>query len=327
MRLFDYVGVIHFHSSYSFDGYAPLDKILRLANKHQIDFLMLTDHDHLRAKDEGWEGWHGRTLLIVGQEISPRFNHYLAFNTHSPIFYSKDAENIPPQKYIDEVNAQGGFGLIAHPDHEGAKMFHVKHYPWNDWTVSGYRGMSVWDFMTDWQLSLQGYGRSFLSLLFPAWFLQGPRPVTLARWDELNQSQKIVGFGELDNHASTKKILGINFVIYSFNRAFRFIRTHILTSEKLSNDYRKDRDLLLQALLHGRVYFALEYFRPARGFGFRMEQKSKIYHMGDEINLSNAPTSLHVTLPAKARARVVRSGTLWAEETTTDLYLSVDKPG
>ncbi len=87
---------------------------------------MLTDHDHLRARDEGWEKWHKNTLLIVGQEISPRFNHYLAFNTASAIFYPKDAQNIPPQKYIDKVNAQGGFGLIAHPDHGGAPMFHVK---------------------------------------------------------------------------------------------------------------------------------------------------------------------------------------------------------
>ena len=98
MKLFDYAGAIHFHSSFSFDGRSPLATILRAANKNGLAFLMLTDHDHLWDRDEGWERWHNNTLLIVGQEISP-------------------------QKYMDEVNAQGGFGLIAHPDHEGAKRF------------------------------------------------------------------------------------------------------------------------------------------------------------------------------------------------------------
>ena len=327
MKLFDYTGVIHLHSSFSFDGHTPLGKILELANRHQIDFLMLTDHDHLRAKEEGWEGWHCRTLLIAGQEISPRFHHYLAFNTKFPICHCKDAENIQPQKYIDEVNAQGGFGFIAHPDHEGAPMFHVKQYPWKDWTVTGYRGMSVWDFMTDWQRSLRGYFQSLLSFIFPAWFLHGPRPVTLARWDELNRQKKIVGFGELDNHASTNKILGINFVAYSFNRAFRFIRTHVLTEEELSGDYQKDREMILRALLAGRVYFALEYFRAARGFSFYIEQDNQTAQMGDDFKLNKASAVLKVELPAKALVRIICNGALWAEEKTETFARTIDAPG
>lgn len=287
---------------------------------------MLTDHDHLRARDEGWEKWHKNTLLIVGQEISPRFNHYLAFNTTAAIFYPKDAQDIPPQKYIDEVNAQGGFGLIAHPDHEGAKMFHVKHYPWHDWTVSGYKGISVWDFMTDWQSSLQGYFKGLLSFLFPAWFLRGPKPVTLSRWDKLNQSQKIIGFGELDNHASIKKVLGINFVAFSFERAFKFITTHVLTEKKLSGDGQKDKEAILRALLTGRAYFALEYFRKARGFAFFAEQGDKLYQMGDEFKLDDRGF-LKVSLPAKALVRVIRNGLLMQEERTSGLYRQVFEPG
>lgn len=326
MKLFDYAGVIHFHSSFSFDGHSPLATILRAANKNGLDFLMLTDHDHLRARDEGWERWHNNTLLIIGQEISPRFNHYLAFNTTSPIFYPKDAQDIPPQKYIDEVNAQGGFGLIAHPDHEGAKTFHVKHYPWNDWTVTGYKGISVWDFMTDWQSSLRGYFKGLLSFLFPAWFLRGPKPVTLSRWDKLNQTQKIIGFGELDNHASIKKILGMTFVAFSFERAFKFISTHVLTEEKLTGDGQKDKGAILQALLAGRVYFALEYFRKARGFAFFIEQEDKRYQMGDELKLGGK-AFLKVSLPAKALVRVIRNGLQLEEEFTSGLSRQVSEPG
>ena len=45
MKYYDYTGVIHFHSEYSFDGHVGLDKIIDAAAKNGIDFLMLTDHN------------------------------------------------------------------------------------------------------------------------------------------------------------------------------------------------------------------------------------------------------------------------------------------
>jgi len=74
-NLNDYAGIIHLHSAYSFDGRAPIAEIIGAAKRNEIDFLFLTDHSTLQARSDGWEGWHGRTLLIVGEEIAPRFNH------------------------------------------------------------------------------------------------------------------------------------------------------------------------------------------------------------------------------------------------------------
>ena len=185
-NFYDYTGIIHSHSAYSFDGRAPIGEILEAARINGIDFVMLTDHSNLRAKEEGFEGWHGDTLLIVGQEIAPRFNHYLAFQIDTPVVIAEDEPDSDPQAYVDEVLARGGMGFIAHPDHEGTELFHVKHYPWLDWSVTGYTGIGIWDFMTDWQNTLRGYPRSILSFLFPAFFLTGPRKVTLERWDRLN---------------------------------------------------------------------------------------------------------------------------------------------
>lgn len=325
MKLFDYTGVIHLHSSFSFDGHVPPEEILRAANKHNIDFLMLTDHDCLAARSDGWEGWNNNTLLIVGQEISPRFNHYLAFNTNEPISTDDDPEGKKPQKYINAVNDQGGCGFIAHPDHEGAKMFHVKHYPWNDWTVNGYKGMSVWDFMTDWQSSLRGYFISILNFMFPAWFLRGPHVATLQRWDKLNQEKKIIGFGELDNHATKKRVLGITFVAFPFDRAFKFIRTHVLTNKPLCKDKQKDIENIINALVHGRAYFTLEYFHKASGFNFFIKQKGLSYQMGDSLKLKDA--RLHVLLPAKAFVRVIRNGSLWTKDIASEFSRQISEPG
>jgi hypothetical protein len=326
MNLYDYTGVIHFHSKYSYDGYASVSSIIKDAEDCDVDFLMLSDHDHLKARDEGWEGWQGKTLLIVGQEVSPRFNHYLAFNIPSPVYFADDPEGICPQRYMDEVRKKGGFGIIAHPDHEGAPMFHVKHYCWNDWNVSGYAGISIWDFMTDWQKSLNGYLRILMSFLFPAYFLKGPRQVTLDRWDQLNAIQKTVGIGELDNHASIKKLLGIPLIAFPFKKAFRFVRTHVLTDTPFSGNTRQDIDLVFRTLLYGRCYFALDYFCKSSGFVFRMDQDGRTFFMGDSLMLSG-PTQLTVAVPRKALIRVIRNGAEWMKAQTTCLEASIAQPG
>jgi hypothetical protein len=326
MNLYDYTGVIHLHSAYSFDGHVKLDEIIEAAKENGIDFLMLTDHDNLKARDDGWEGWQGKVLLIVGQEIAPRFNHYLCFNINKQIISPEDALGISSQKYIDAVNKSGGFGFIAHPDHEGTKTFHVKHYPWIDWSVDGYTGISIWDFMTDWQSSLKGYMPSLLSFLFPAFFLRGPRDVTLARWDSLNQKRKIVGIGELDNHATVKRVGGFRIEALPFERAFKFVRTHICTKEPLSGDGKKDIALLLNSLLYGSCYAAMEYFEKADGFYFSIIKNDQQYFMGDSLSLTNN-SHLEVKLPSSAAIRVIRNGTVWADKIQKNLSLTVTESG
>jgi hypothetical protein len=326
MELNDYTGVVHFHSQYSFDGRVHLSKIIPAAEKCGIDFLMLTDHNHLRARDDGWEGWHGNVLLIVGEEISPRFNHYLAFNIKEAVDNPEDANGIPPQSYINKVNSAGGLGIIAHPDHEGTKTFHVKHYPWTDWSVDGYSGISIWDFMTDWQSSLNGYLLSFFSYFFPAFFLRGPRQITLDRWDSLNQKKKIFGIGELDNHASLKKVCGITIEAFSFERAFRFVHTHILAEEPFSQNSQKDINSLLSALQHGRCYAAMEYFHNSRGFHFSITHNNKEHFMGDSFILSDK-AELSVTVPKKSLIRVIKNSNVIAEEIKKDLLLTINEPG
>jgi cold shock CspA family protein len=326
MKYYDYTGVIHFHSAFSFDGHVGLDKIIDAAAKNGIDFLMLTDHDHLKARDEGWEGWNGKVLLIIGEEIAPRFNHYLAFNIDKPIERPEDAEGREPQKYIDAVNASGGFGFIAHPDHEGTKTFHVKHYPWTDWSVDGYAGISIWDFMTDWQSSLKRYLPSLISYFFPAFFLRGPRRRTLERWDSLNQTKKIVGIGELDNHGSIVKIGIIKIAAFPFNRAFKFIHTHICTKEPLSGNGQKDISLLYNSLHHGCCYTAMEYFQASKGFSFIITQNNKEYSMGDLLVLE-AEAELCISLPVPALVRIIRNGILLAEETNKKITLSISETG
>ncbi len=325
-NFYDYTGIIHSHSAYSFDGRAPIAEILEAARINGIDFVMLTDHSNMRAREEGFEGWHGDTLLIVGQEIAPRFNHYLAFQIDTPVVITEDERDIDPQIYVNEVQVRGGMGFIAHPDHEGTKLFHVKHYPWLDWGVTGYTGMGIWDFMTDWQNTLRGYPRSILSFLFPAFFLTGPRKVTLERWDRLNRNAKVVGIGELDNHDTHKRVLGLNLSIFPFVKAFKFMRTHVITERPLVRDHAKDIAALLSALKKGRVYVAGESFHESKGFSLVLTDNSQSACMGDDFMLENE-ACLTATFPATAKIRIIKDGTLIREEIGQDLTGSISKPG
>jgi hypothetical protein len=325
-HLYDYTGVIHIHSAYSFDGRTPVPDILEAARINGIDFIMLTDHSNMRAKEEGFEGWHGNTLLIVGQEIAPRFNHYIAFQNKSPVVIPETTTDINPQTYIDQVSAQGGIGFIAHPDHEGTKMFHVKHFPWLDWTVTGYTGIGIWDFMSDWQSVLNGYMKALLSYFFPAFFLRGPNKETLKRWDELNQISRIVGIGELDNHDSVQKVMGINFSVFPFTKALKFVRNHVITENSLVKDSNKDIELLLSALKRGRVYVAGEYYREAKGFSFVVTDNSRNATMGDDFIL-DGEACLSIALPATAKIRIIKDGALYREDITHTLSFKINKHG
>ena len=326
MELYDYTGVIHFHSSYSFDGRVSIEEIIKTAGENGIDFLMLTDHSTLGARKDGLEGWNGGILLVVGQEISPRFNHYLAFGIDEELIVDENDTEYRPQACIDRVNMLGGIGFIAHPDHEGAEMFHVKHFPWKDWSVSGYTGMGVWDFMTDWQSTLKSLPNALVAYLFPAYVLRGPLDITLKRWDHLNKDGRIVGIGELDNHNTPRKILGMTVGIFPFRKAFRFIRTHLLLDNPLKGEAEEDMGALLSALKRGRAYIAMEYFRDAKGFSVSLSDPNREGTMGDEFYLKGEAL-LDVKIPERGRIRVVRDGDLFAETIDKDITCKISRKG
>jgi hypothetical protein len=324
--LTDYAGVIHLHSSYSFDGYTPVPEIISAANARGVDFLMLTDHATLKAREDGFEGWHGRTLVIVGEEIAPRFNHYLAFQLKGAVSLPEDPPDIPPQTYIDRVGRKGGIGFIAHPDHEGTALFHVKHYAWTDWSVTGYTGLGIWDFMTDWQNSLRDYPLTVLSYAFPALFLRGPSPRTLARWDRLTQDRKVVGIGELDNHATLRRFWRFSLSIFPYLRVLRLIRTHILTVDPLTGESQKDIATLLDALRNGRSYVALDHYRSASGFSLIATDGERSATMGDDF-LLHTSADLRISVPHRARLRIVRNGALVHQTIDRELSLTIREPG
>ena len=54
----EYVGAIHMHSVFS-DGSGEVLQITKYAMETGLDFIILTDHNTIRALEEGYENWYG----------------------------------------------------------------------------------------------------------------------------------------------------------------------------------------------------------------------------------------------------------------------------
>ncbi len=303
--MFDYAGAIHIHSDYSFDGRKSIDDIVASAKRCGLDFIVINDHFTLGAKK--YEGWYKGVLVIVGEEISPRYNHYLAFGIDKAIPAAGDS--VKPQEYIDEVNNQGGFGFIAHPDHAGNKLFKIKDYRWNDWSVKGYAGLCVWDLQNDWQITLTNYFQALLSYRFPAHYLRGPKKETLVRWDKLNRGGKFYCLGEIDNHETIKKYFGMKFKIFPFDFAFRTIRTHLVADEPFAG-INADVKKVLAALKSGKCYVSNDYFMDAKNFRF--------FRAGDEITAQ---------APVESLIRIIKNGETFLEKYGNKVSFEIKEKG
>ncbi|MDD5711635.1 MAG: hypothetical protein PHY31_02630, partial [Smithellaceae bacterium] len=145
------------------------------------------------------------------------------------------------------------------------------------------------------------------------------------RWDRLNREGLVVGIGESDNHDTLSHVLGRTISVFPFVKAFRFVRTHIMTDKPLSGN-KDDIPLLLKALRSGRAYVAQEYFRCSKGFSFSVSSGSNDAAMGDRIPL-HTNTIVHIQVPSVAKICLVRDGAYVAQEKRTELSYRIDRGG
>ncbi len=293
MQPFIYPGAIHIHTEFSHDCTGTIPHIVAAAREAGLRWIILTDHDNLEA--QSYQGWHDNVLVIVGHEITPQRNHFLALGTHHVVDKSQH-----PQDFIDEVYAQGGFGIIAHPDDRVLSSIKKHYYAWEDWTIDGPHvrtshtvGIELWNFMSDWGSHLTHFNK-FVNFYFPRRGMHGPTHKTLAWWDKLNVAGKrTFGIAGVDAHAMKHRMpWGRSVEIFPYRWTFGTLTNYILLKERLHTDAQQAQQQIFSALMQGHCHFLNRLDGEAPHFTFVANHRTTQWHIGDSPTLEEGPLTL-----------------------------------
>ncbi|KPL23379.1 MAG: hypothetical protein AMJ93_04835 [Anaerolineae bacterium SM23_84] len=321
--LHEYVGNIHLHTIHS-DGHASHEEIAAIAQRAGLDFVMPTDHNiYVPGKD----GWYGDTLLLVGEEIhdvhrEPQANHFLVFNVGEELVqYAQH-----PQALIDAVNERDGLGFVAHPfEHSGAYS-REPEINWVTWEVTGFTGLSIWNYMSEFKSYLHDAPTSVFAALFPQAVIRGPYPETLRKWDDLLSQRKMPVLCSSDAHASTYHMGPLSRVVLPYEYVFRTVNMHILAREAFNGTLGHDAALVYEALRRGCGFVAYDGIGQAKGFRFDASTSLGKATMGDELCMSGQ-VELTVSTPLPADIRLLRNGETVARARGRELRYVTDVPG
>lgn len=317
-------GALHMHTLYS-DGSGTVEDLARAARRAGLRWIIVTDHDTLAGKP--YEGWLDGVLVIVGHEITPDRNHFLALDVAEVI-----PNTLAPQDYVDAVYARGGFGIIAHPD-EHVKNDFKDIYRWDDWRVDGPRvrggrpaGIELWNHLSDWGEHLTQRNKELLYLM-PQLGLSGPSRATLAWWDRLNMSGKrTFGVGGVDAHAIKRRAPWGQIEIFSYRWTFGSLTNYLLLPEPLSADAPTAIRQVYGALGEGRSYFLDRHVGGCPALRFDMTQGGRRWEIGACPRLSDGPLALAADAGRAADLRLVHNGRV-AAEGARSLRYDVARPG
>ena len=286
--MFEYTGVIHIHSVFS-DGSGEVKNIIQDAQDVGVDYLILTDHNTLRALYEGFEGWYGDTLLFVGSEINDKRNqnHLLAFGINETI-----STRLPAIEYTRKVKDAGGISFLAHPHEKRNSMKEHPPYPWTEWNSQDFTGIEIWNHMSEWMEGLTEQNK-YNYFVHPLRSISRPQQDTLEVWDKLSETRRVVGIGGVDAHAHKVNLLGFfEMEVFPYKVLFKSIRTHVLVDSELKHssertEIEQAKKHIYDALGAGRCFVSNFYHGDAKGFRFYAEVNGKIFEMGETIPLDN----------------------------------------
>jgi hypothetical protein len=317
-------GNLHMHTTDS-DGHASHQELAQIAGAAGLDFIIVTDHNVYRP---GLDAWSGRTLLLVGEEVhdprrTPQSSHTLCFNIREDVAQ----HGADPQELIAAVTEQGGFAFLAHPfEHDAASFLPEPNISWRDWQVSGYAGIELWNYMSEFKGALRSKSQALLYAYAPSLAICGPYRETLQKWDLLLQSRPVSIAGGSDAHGATYRMGPISRPVQPYDYLFRCVNTHLLSAEPLTGELEHDRAIIYHALGNGHGFVGYEQLAPVAGFSFWARTGESEATMGETVLLHRA-VELKATVPARARLRLVRDGQVVAQARGRELAFLAPKPG
>jgi hypothetical protein len=319
---------LHMHTIYS-DGSGKHADLGKIALKTDVDVLLVTDHNVLvKGVNSYYRIGKRRVLLLACEEIhdqgrNPQKNHMLVFGTDTEL--APQAQD--PQSLIDAIHETGGLSFIAHPFDPAMPEFGETDISWDDWSVSGFTGIELWNGFSELKSVAKGKLSAVGYAFFPELIPHGPLEETLQKWDELTtKGQRVVAIGGGDAHAEHLSLGPLKKIIFPYEYHFKAINTHVLTPTPLTGDLPRDKKMILDGLAAGHCFVGYDLPAATRGFQFSAQSKFIRAEMGDEIKFTG-PVTLQVKLPSSADFRLVKNGIVVKSGHGEAMVHVIDEPG
>jgi len=319
------VGNLHMHTVHS-DGTGTHQDLAAAAQANRLDYIIATDHNVLVSQEEGWRD---RVLLLVGEEVNdanlqPEGNHCLVFGVQSDVTPYASA----PQGLIEAAQRQGALTFLAHPIERPSPLM-PDTYEWRNWEVSGFTGIELWNFMSEFRYYAKSKPSAVPLLFLPHLFTTGPWPEMLAKWDELltTRPQPIVAIGGSDAHAHTYHLGPLQRMFLSYQDCFAAVNTHLLATEALTGDAAHDRALIYDALRAGHAWVGYDLPGATRGFRFTASSGQESAIMGDALAANGQLVRFEINTPGQAQIKLLRNGQVIAQTRGASLRYASHQPG
>ena len=297
VEFYDYKGVINAHTNLTIGSSSPA-QVIAAAKASGLDFLMLTDLN-LFTLPNNLDGYHGRTLVMVGRKISyldSRIIHYslkpqsLGNNLGEVQVKIADLLTQPAKNRTDDLL------ILAHPYKSG--------FTWSGEIPQGFDGFELlnakslsnrtWEsskFLTLWSLITYPFNPNFSFLRL---FSEPTDELELL--SKLEEQRKILIYAGAE--ASARAIPLANYLIKfpSYQRSFEFLTNHVLLKSELTGQPQSDRQKIFNALKQGTFYLCIELLGDPKGFNAWIDSGARDYPMGSVIP-SNKDMRLKFHLP------------------------------
>jgi len=296
-------GAYHVHSKYSRGTKASLKRIIAAAEKNDLDFVVITDHDNRdAARDYGSNTYPKKPLLIIGEEISLPDGHMTAIGVHATA-----PKGLNSQAMIDWIHQEGGYAFLAHP-------VSVRN-PWRDWQVSGYDGLEIHNashtFSANHKLLLPFKMALLPDSLFLKSIYKNPGKA-LMLWSGLAQTRRVNVISAVDAHLRQS---WFGFDPENYALQIQSSTLHVL-SRVLEEKF------VTSAIGLGRSFVVMEFLGHASEFSFSIFNGNREFFIGDTLKL-NGSTTAKITVPKKSELRFYRDAKLIAVKKSKEMFFDI----
>lgn len=299
------VGNLHMHTPFS-DGEAYHAEIAAAAEAAGLDFVVTTDHNVWVG---GPEGYYGKVLLLVGEEVHdnqrrPQANHCLIYGADAELCLHAES----PQAMIDAAGARDALTFLAHPIDPPLGFAHEEGLSWVDWEIENYTGLEIWNVMSEFKAHIPNRLLALWYAFKPKGAIRGPFRETLAIWDNLLAAgRRVAAIGGADAHGTTYSLGPLSRVVLPYDYLFRCVNVHLIVDRPLSRDIAADKQTIYKALANGRCWVGNDLLGSTAGFRFTARSMTNSAGIGEELKRAAAVT-YEIEAPAAGHIRLIRAG-------------------